>query len=772
VSNRDPVIEVAVLSEKGRREENQDWMSWSQVPWGELFIVADGMGGHKGGALAARMTVEGLEKHLRDQPAEWPFVKAFQEAARKTNEEVYRSAHSGNPETEKMGSTVVVLLISNGRAQTGHIGDSRAYLFRNGKLRLLTKDHTTVQRMLDAGMITAEEARNHPEAHILSRAVGSKPQVEIEIGEPVKLEKGDGLMLCSDGLSGYVEDPRIEKLLRSQSDVQRIPHDLVDLALNSSGDDNITVQFIRYRDAVAETATSRPTRPTSKGRITAKLLPPPQPSPPIEETSTAPPTDVPTEEVSTEKVSTEEVGTGEVGPAEVAPEEVSTEELPTEKTEPRDAVPGTRLALMAAWAAAIIVALLHLPAAPPVPRIALQASSATIKPGQATELKWEARNADQVRIEPGIGEVPVSGSRALAPTESVSFVATATGARRTVSARVDIVVEPAPAPPTAAPTAALVAKPERIKSGQAASLEWNAQNADQVVIEPGIGEVPATGSRTVNPTESVSYVVTAKGPGGTTSAKADIVVEPAPASATAAPVVELVAKPEKIKPGQPAQLEWKAQNADKVRIEPEIGNVDATGSRKVTPTKSVSYVATAKGAGGTASAKVDIVVEPAAGPPAVTLVAKPEKIKPGQPVQLEWKAQNADKVRIEPEIGDVDATGSRKVTPTKSVSYVATAKGAGGTASAKVDIVVEAEPVPPTVELVAKPEKIKSGQPIQLEWKAQNADKVRIEPGIGEVPTTGSRTVTPTGSISYVVTATGPGGTASAKVDIVVEPDQ
>ena len=85
---------------------------------------------------------------------------------------------------------------------------------------------------------------------------------------------------------------------------------------------------------------------------------------------------------------------------------------------------------------------------------------------------------------------------------------------------------------------------------------------------------------------------------------------------------------------------------------------------------------------------------------------------------------------------------------------------------------VETEPAPPTVELMAKPEKIKSGQPIQLEWKAQNASQVRIEPGIGDVPATGSRTVTPTASVSYVVTATGPGGTASAKVDIVVEPDQ
>jgi hypothetical protein len=86
--------------------------------------------------------------------------------------------------------------------------------------------------------------------------------------------------------------------------------------------------------------------------------------------------------------------------------------------------------------------------------------------------------------------------------------------------------------------------------------------------------------------------------------------------------------------------------------------------------------------------------------------------------------------------------------------------------------VVEPETVPPTVEVVAKPGKIKSGETVQLEWKSQNATQVRIEPGIGEVPATGSRTVTPTVSVSYVVTATGPGGTASAKVDIVVEPDR
>ena len=247
-----PEMEVAVLSETGLREENQDWMSWERIPWGECYIVADGMGGYKGGALASRMTVEGLEQHLKEQPSDLPFEKALQEAVRKTNEEVYSSAQSGNPDMDHMGSTLAVALVSGNQLQVGHIGDSRIYLFRRGRLKLLTTDHTTVQRMVEAGMISQEEARKHPDSHILSRAVGSKPEVEIEIGKPVQLEEGDAILLCSDGLSGYVEDDQIEKAVCSQSDVQQIPKQLVDLALKSGSDDNVTVQFVRYGKPVAK----------------------------------------------------------------------------------------------------------------------------------------------------------------------------------------------------------------------------------------------------------------------------------------------------------------------------------------------------------------------------------------------------------------------------------------------------------------------------------------------------------------------------------------
>src|SRR5271165_1457024 len=238
-------MEVAVASEQGRRDENQDSMSWKRVRWGELFIVADGMGGYKGGAIASKMTVEGVEKHLTET-LEVRFEDALQEAVRRVNEQIYREAHSGNSETESMGSTVVVALIAKEGLQVGHVGDSRAYLFRNGRLVRLTKDHTAVQRMLDAGMLTAEEARNHPDASVLSRAVGSKPEVEIEIGEPLKLEEGDAILLCSDGLSGFVEDRQIRQTLQRQSNIQRVPEALVKLALKSGSDDNITLQFARF----------------------------------------------------------------------------------------------------------------------------------------------------------------------------------------------------------------------------------------------------------------------------------------------------------------------------------------------------------------------------------------------------------------------------------------------------------------------------------------------------------------------------------------------
>lgn len=243
----DQDLEVGALSETGYvREENQDHMSGRILPVGHLYIVADGMGGHKGGALASELTDNGLQEFIAAAPANAPVNEVLQNAFRRVNETVYKKSQSGDPAIEGMGSTAVVVLISGAFARVAHVGDSRAYLFRDKKLTLLTKDHTIVQKMVDSKMITPEEAIDHPNASVLERAIGTQPSVEADISGPIPLKDDDTILICSDGLSGYVADAAIESVLREQLPVQEIPKRLVALALKKGGEDNITVQVIRH----------------------------------------------------------------------------------------------------------------------------------------------------------------------------------------------------------------------------------------------------------------------------------------------------------------------------------------------------------------------------------------------------------------------------------------------------------------------------------------------------------------------------------------------
>lgn len=240
-------LEVGALSETGYvRGENQDRMSGSVSPVGHLYIVADGMGGHKGGALAAELTVDALRKHIGESPADKPLEILLRNAFAEANRIVYERGHSGDRETEGMGSTGVLLLVSGDTAKVAHVGDSRAYIFRNGRLSCLTTDHTRVQRMIDAGMLTPEEAEGHPDSSVLERAIGNRPEIVVDISDDLPLIEGDAFLLCSDGLSGYVSDSEIETVLKSHASVQEIPGFLVGLALGKGGGDNITVQYIQF----------------------------------------------------------------------------------------------------------------------------------------------------------------------------------------------------------------------------------------------------------------------------------------------------------------------------------------------------------------------------------------------------------------------------------------------------------------------------------------------------------------------------------------------
>jgi serine/threonine protein phosphatase PrpC len=239
---------VGARSETGYvRTENQDRMSRVRAPVGDIYVVSDGMGGHRGGAIAAELTIQSLVQHLSAVRTTSALETAIEQAFGAANQTVYDQGHSGNAETEGMGATAVVLLAAGSHVMVAHVGDSRAYLFsRRGQLRRLTRDHSRVQRMIDSGMLTPAEAEVHPDAGLIERAIGSKPTVEVEIHPWLRLARGDQILLCSDGLCGYAEDAEIAAVLAKQGNPQEAANQLVNLALAKGGEDNITVQVLRY----------------------------------------------------------------------------------------------------------------------------------------------------------------------------------------------------------------------------------------------------------------------------------------------------------------------------------------------------------------------------------------------------------------------------------------------------------------------------------------------------------------------------------------------
>lgn len=251
-----PSLRIGAGAHRGKvREENQDRISRFRSAFGEVFVVADGVGGYQGGAQAAEMVIAGLEAHLRELPPDTLPAEALRQAARRTSADVHRSAQSGDPALADMGSTGVVALLAGRHAWIGHAGDCRAYLWRSGELSRLTRDHTRVQQMVERNLLSEDEARNHPDASIVTRAFGKQPDLELEVSPPVELRDGDTLLLASDGLCGYVEDTAIAGALRGSGDPQEVADRLIGLALEAGGEDNVSVQVIARHGGAAERAT-------------------------------------------------------------------------------------------------------------------------------------------------------------------------------------------------------------------------------------------------------------------------------------------------------------------------------------------------------------------------------------------------------------------------------------------------------------------------------------------------------------------------------------
>jgi protein phosphatase len=242
-------IETASLTDVGRRRASNQDAFGGLVPasGARLLIVADGMGGHAGGATASRVAVETVEEVVaRSTDAPETTLRAALEAAnRRVHEEAQNDASLAG-----MGTTGVALLFQpDGSAWVAHVGDSRAYRLRDGRLEQLTPDHSLVAELERRGMITAEEAQVHPRRNEVLRSIGVEPEVDVDVVR-VDARPGDQYLLCSDGLSGVVGDEEIAaELLRAPPEVA--VRRLVDAANERGGPDNITVQVARIPDAGA-----------------------------------------------------------------------------------------------------------------------------------------------------------------------------------------------------------------------------------------------------------------------------------------------------------------------------------------------------------------------------------------------------------------------------------------------------------------------------------------------------------------------------------------
>jgi len=200
-----------------------------------LWVVADGMGGHEGGEWASAKIVEKLDE--LELPTDFDAAcEAIAEAIRKANRAIIVEARR---RAKQMGSTVVALLLRDDRYALLWVGDSRGYLLRDGEMRQLTRDHTQVQEMVARGIMSPEDAIGHPMGHILSRAVGVRDEVEVDMvtGE---VAPGDIYLICSDGLHGYVEETEVVRLL-SQGAPEEAAEQLVELTLAKGAPDNVTV---------------------------------------------------------------------------------------------------------------------------------------------------------------------------------------------------------------------------------------------------------------------------------------------------------------------------------------------------------------------------------------------------------------------------------------------------------------------------------------------------------------------------------------------------
>ncbi|HEY3993187.1 MAG TPA: Stp1/IreP family PP2C-type Ser/Thr phosphatase, partial [Ktedonobacteraceae bacterium] len=279
-------LDVAQLTDVGRkREHNEDNMAYVipkdpqvMARKGALFIVADGMGGHAAGEVASEIAVDTVSNaYYQDENDDVP--ASLLQSIRRANAAIHQRA-AENMLRSGMGTTCVAAVLRGNLAYIANVGDSRAYFVRKSRIYQISQDHSWVAEQVRAGLLTEEQARTHAQRNVITRSLGTQPEVEIDIFREI-LEEGDTLVLCSDGLSGLVND---EDLLRTvdQFVPQESVYHLVERANENGGPDNITAIVARVQEVGAETANVRQPVPIGGPELsnedTARLFAPPSAS--------------------------------------------------------------------------------------------------------------------------------------------------------------------------------------------------------------------------------------------------------------------------------------------------------------------------------------------------------------------------------------------------------------------------------------------------------------------------------------------------------------
>lgn len=240
--------ESAALTDRGRRRPQNEDAFLTRVELG-VFAVADGMGGHAAGDVASRLAVQQVADAITDAYSRRFGIRrateTLESAVLRGNREILAVA-GREPDKAGMGTTLTTLaLVSRDRrAAIAHVGDSRAYLYRDGRLSQLTRDHTWVQEQVGAGLLTQEQARRHPFGNILTQALGTDAEIRVDT-HAFEILTGDLLLLCSDGLTAMLDDDGIGAILRESPDLEAVAQRLIDQANERGGHDNITVVLVR-----------------------------------------------------------------------------------------------------------------------------------------------------------------------------------------------------------------------------------------------------------------------------------------------------------------------------------------------------------------------------------------------------------------------------------------------------------------------------------------------------------------------------------------------